>query len=131
MSTYIRAVDLEHKSFWMESFWSPKKCRLVGGLRVTFPSGRLQRLLMHPVNNEFGPKQFTCIHQFHPRLCHCPLASPCQCQPTGETVPSTFGPLEIAVFASRAAHVTEPSLPHPVPCSIYTSGAPVCTPSLH
>ena len=32
-----------------------KKCRLVCGLRVTLPSGRLQRLLMHLVNDEFGP----------------------------------------------------------------------------
>ena len=43
-----------------------KKCQLVCGLRVTLPSGRLQRLLMHLVNDEFGPKQFTCAHQLHP-----------------------------------------------------------------
>ena len=54
-----------------------KKCRLVCGLRVTLPSGRLQRLLMHLVNDEFGPKQFTCTHQLHPLLCHCPLVCPC------------------------------------------------------
>ena len=117
MSTYIRAVDLEHKSFWMESFLVSKKCRLVGGSRVTMPSRRLQRLLMHLVNDEFGHKQFTCTHQLHPRLCHCPLACPCPCQPTGETVPSAFGPLQLL---SR-----RPGLPHPVPRSIYTSGAPI------
>ena len=65
--------------------------------------------LLHPVYNEFGPKQFICVHQLHPCLCRHPLARPCQCQPTRETLPSALGPLEIAVFTTHAAHVMETS----------------------
>ena len=60
-------------------------------LRVTLPSTWLWRHLVHQIINEFGPQQFTSVHELHPRPCRRPLACPYQHQPTGETVPSAFG----------------------------------------
>ena len=80
---------------------------VICGLRVTSLSGRMPQDLLHAVYNEFGPKQFICVHQLHPCLCRHPLARHCQCQPTRETLPSALGPLEIAVFTTHAAHVME------------------------
>ena len=64
---------------------------VVCGLGVASPSGGMPRHLLPRVYDEFGPKQFICVHQLHPCLCRLPLARPCRCQPTGDTVPSAFG----------------------------------------
>ena len=99
------SLKTDHPHPWFDlpqyNCWSSQllaTCLVFWGSRVTLPSGRLRPLLVHPVNDDFGPKQFTCVHQLHPHLCCCPLAHPCQCQPTGETVPSAFGPFGDCCF---------------------------------
>ena len=58
---------------------------VICGLIVTLPSS------LHRVKDEFELQQFTCVYQLYPRVCRCPLACPCQCQPPGKPCLGPFG----------------------------------------